>query len=116
VIGSSQDLANARYKSLREEILDDLDYDGEMIFLSGHEHCLQYLTHEGDHFLISGAGSKQSEIADDKELVYGHKSGGFMKLDFYKDEVIWLTVYEVDPLTMTSIKVFSRPIIQKASN
>ena len=116
VIGSSQDLPNRRYKSLREAILDDLDYDGEMIFLSGHEHCLQYIIHENDHFLISGAGSKQTEVADHKELVYGHKSGGFMKLDFYRNKVVWLTVYEVDPNTMTSKIVFGRPISQKGTN
>jgi len=115
VIGHPQDVKNPRYKSLREALLKDLDYDGEMIFLSGHEHCLQYITMDGDHFLVSGSGSKQTSIADAKNLVYGHKAAGFMELDFYKNNIVWLSVYEVDPAKESSKRVFSRPIIKKSS-
>ncbi len=113
LIKHPQDLKNHMYKSLREDLLKDLDYDGEMIFLSGHEHCLQYIRRDGDHFLVSGAGSRQTAISDGKNLVYGHKAGGFMELDFYVNNSVWLSVYEVDPARMSSRKVFSRPIIEK---
>ncbi len=111
IFGHSQDLKNRRYSSLRDALLKDLDYSGHLIFLSGHEHCLQYIMKSGNHFLVSGAGSKQTPIADDKDLIYGHKSGGLMELDFYKNNDIWLSIYEVNPKTKTSGKVFSRPII-----
>ncbi|HZV68151.1 MAG TPA: metallophosphoesterase [Saprospiraceae bacterium] len=116
IFGHSQDLKNPRYRSLRDELLKDLDYDGNLIFLSGHEHCLQYISKGKNQYLVSGSGSKQTPIANDEDLIYGHKSSGFMELDFYKNNTIWLTIYEVNPKTKTSGIVFSREIIQKSVN
>ncbi len=116
VLGSSQDLANSKYSSLRDSLLNNLNYDGDLIFLSGHEHCLQYITKDKNHFLISGSGSHQTAIADGKDLVYGHKSAGFMKIDFYQNGNTWLSVYEVDPAKEVPNVVFSRPIIDKTRN
>ncbi|MEO6131407.1 MAG: hypothetical protein ABIQ02_06135, partial [Saprospiraceae bacterium] len=107
---------NHRYKSLREDVLNGLDPNSSLIFLAGHEHCLQYITKNGNHFLVSGSGSKQTPIANNRDLVYGHKSGGFMEVDFYKNKSAWLTVYEVNPEKKTSGKEFSRQIIKKSDN
>lgn len=112
-LGHPQDVKSPRYSSLKDALIKDLDYDRDLIFLAGHEHCLQYIKVDGDHFLTSGAGSTKTAIANSKDLVYGHKAAGFMELHFYKNKEVWLTVHEVDPGTMTSDKVFSRPIIEK---
>lgn len=115
IFGHSQDLVNKRYKSLRDGLLDGLK-DGNIIFLAGHEHCLQYMNKDAGLFLVSGAGSKQTAIANDKDLVFGHKSGGFMELDFFKNQSAWLTVYEVNTKTQTSSTVFSHQLIKKSVN
>lgn len=112
IFGHSQDLKNRRYSSLRDDLLNNLDDAGHIIFLSGHEHCLQYIMKSGNHYLVSGAGSKQTPIANDEDLIYGHKSGGFMELNFYKNSGIWLSIYEVNPKIKTSGKVFCRQIIE----
>ncbi len=108
-----QDLNHKLYQSLKNEILNGLDYDGELIFLSGHEHNLQYLTSGKNHYIISGAGSKKNAIANAPNLVYGHKAGGFVQLDFYEDKGVRLTVYENDPKTSAMHIVFSRFIVEK---
>jgi hypothetical protein len=110
IIGHPQDLSHSKYKALKSAILEDLDYPGEMIFLSGHEHNLQYLTSGGNHFLISGAGAKQSAVANDKTLHYGHQSPGFMELSFFRDKSVQLTVYEVDPNKKEPEMVFRQMI------
>merc|ERR1719296_164506 len=39
---------------------------GASIYLAGHNHCQEYITHEGMHYIVSGAGSKVSrDRADD---------------------------------------------------
>ncbi len=113
VFGHPQDIKNPKYHSLRDAILDDLDYPGEMIFLSGHEHNLQYLMENKVHFIVSGAGSKQNGVANDPELIYGHKTGGFIQLDFYPEGNILLTIYEADVENKSVNKVFSRFIVDK---
>lgn len=116
VFGHAQDLKNHRYQTLREALLDDLEYDKPILFLAGHEHCLQYIKKSGNHFLVSGAGAKLTSIAESDDLVFGHKSGGFMELDFYKNGRTWLSIYEINPKTRTSLMVFSRLIIEKTIN
>ncbi len=115
IFGHHQDLKNPKYHSLRDAILNDLNYPGEVIFLSGHEHNLQYLTEGKMHFIISGSGSKQNGVANDRDLVFGHKEGGFMTLDFYPGGSILLTIYEADVEKRTMDKVFSRFIVDGSS-
>ena len=113
VFGHPQDIKNPKYHSLRDAILKDLNYPGEMIFLSGHEHNLQYLVENKIHFIVSGAGSKQNGVANDEDLVYGHKIGGFVQLDFYPEGNILLTIFEADVDKGSVDKVFSRFIVDK---
>jgi hypothetical protein len=111
VIGHPQDIRHPNYRSLKEAILKDLDYDGEMIFLAGHDHNLQYIQTGAHHYLLSGGGAKQNYVANGRDLIYGHKAAGFMKLDFYRDHSAQLTVFEVDPLHGTNKIVFRQMII-----
>jgi hypothetical protein len=116
IIGHPQDLSNPRYKSLRKALLEGVDYSGEMIFLSGHEHCLQYISKDHFHQIISGSGSKQTPVADDHDLVFGHKSGGLVRIDFYRDKEVRLSIYEADLKAGTFPMVYSRTIIGKLLN
>lgn len=111
VIGHPQDIRNPRYKSLKKAILDELDYHGEMVFLAGHDHNLQYSKAMDHHHLLSGAGAKQNHVANGRNLIYGHKAAGFMTLRFYPDRSIQLTVYEVDPDSGAHFIPFRKSIV-----
>ncbi|HJW29528.1 MAG TPA: metallophosphoesterase, partial [Saprospiraceae bacterium] len=114
IFGHPEDLKNPRYKSLQESLLK-LTRDRNVIFLSGHDHNLQYLHDQGQDFIISGAGAKQNALADGGGLVFGHKAGGFIQLDFYHDHTVELTFYEVDPKDGLGKAVFSQVIRSKTS-
>ena len=73
----------------------------------------EYITHGDDHFLLSGSVSKSNPIANHKNLVYGHKAGGFMQLDFFPEGGVFLTIYEVNDESGSLETVFSRFIIEK---
>ncbi|MCF8465667.1 MAG: metallophosphoesterase [Flavobacteriales bacterium] len=82
-----QDIPQPRYKRIRNKILNVLNkYEG-LVYVSGHDHNLQYLKKENNHYLISGAGSKRSSLSGDK---YGatymdDQNYGFMRLDVMED-------------------------------
>lgn len=113
VFGHHQDIQHRNYTNLKESVLAQFDLEDEIIFLAGHDHNLQYIRKGNDHFLLSGGGSKQNAVANGKDLVYGHKTAGFMQLDFFSGNGVRLTVYEVDPASGAFNVVFSRFIIKK---
>lgn len=113
LFGHPQDIQHSGYSKLKEEILTELDDNGSIIFLAGHDHNLQYIVKNDDHFILSGSIAKRNPIANSKDLIYGHKAAGFVQLDCYNDLGIRLTVYEVDPASGSSKPVFSRFITEK---
>ena len=110
LIGHPQDIKHPRYRSLKEAILDSLDYEGSLIILSGHDHNLQYLTSGKHHQLVSGSAAKSNALANGKELMYGHQAPGFMELKFFADRTIELTIFEIDPDSGDAEIVFRRPL------
>jgi len=116
LFGHPQDIQHAGYSKLKNDILKDLEDNGSIIFIAGHDHNLQYIVKDDDHFILSGSISKQNPIANSQDLIYGHKAAGFAQLDYYKDQGIRLTIYEVDPASGSSKQVFSRFIMEKAGS
>ena len=111
IFGHPQDSSHPRYRALKEAVLNSLPAESEVIFLAGHDHNLQYIRKENDHFILSGAGSKLNSIADHKDLIYGHRAPGFVQLDFFKNSGARLTVFELRPGSDEPEEVFSRLII-----
>lgn len=113
VFGHAQDTKHPKYRSLKEQILEHLAGMENVIFLSGHDHNMQYSRLDGNHHLISGAGSKQNRVSNSRDLIYGHMAPGFMQLDVYDELGVKLTVYELETGKATPVEVFSDFIIKK---
>lgn len=82
-----QDIPQPRYKRIRNKILKVMDkYDG-VIYVSGHDHNLQYFRKESNHHLVSGAGSKRSSLGRDRHgaRFMDDRNNGFMRLDLMTD-------------------------------
>lgn len=78
-----QDIPQPRYKRIRNRILEVINKYKGVIYVSGHDHNLQYLKKDGIHHLISGAGSKRSDLSGDKygAIYMDDRNYGFMRLD-----------------------------------
>ncbi len=98
-LGSTQDVAHQDYKDLKKTMLNPAKINGNFIFVAGHEHNLQYIEEDRQHFIVSGAGSKNSPVKLGKgsEFAFGDKvEQGFSQLDFYKDGSAWLQYWITD--------------------
>ncbi|MBL4586922.1 MAG: metallophosphoesterase [Flavobacteriales bacterium] len=90
-----QDIPQPRYKRIRNRILDILNkYEG-LLYVSGHDHNLQYLKKDNNHYLVSGAGSKRSSLKGDR---YGATfmddlNYGFIRLDFMESGKVRSNVF-----------------------
>ena len=92
---SNTDIHNKKYNELKKRIVTLSQENDKTIFVSGHDHNLQYIVRDNLPQIISGSGSKTTatKLSDGVKFSYGTQ--GFAKLDIYKDgssEVRFYTV------------------------
>ncbi|MEM8907977.1 MAG: BamA/TamA family outer membrane protein, partial [Bacteroidota bacterium] len=95
-IGNSGDLAYPAYREMKKKILAAAKKNGNFIFVSGHEHNLQYIEEERQQFIVSGSGSKLAPSKIIKGSEFAASRSGFAQLDFHTDGSTWLTFWSVD--------------------
>ncbi|QRR03904.1 metallophosphoesterase [Dyadobacter sandarakinus] len=96
-IGSRQDVANKLYRELRAAVLAGARKNGNFIFASGHEHTLQYIENDGQSFIVSGSGSKNSPVSLGKGSQFATSSLGYSTLLFYEGGETWVNYWQVQP-------------------
>jgi len=96
VIGTKQDISHPDYRTMKKDVLAAAKKNGRFIFVSGHEHNLQYFENDNQYFIVSGGGSKNgpARLGNGAQFAYGHQ--GFARLDFYKDGSTWVEFYAAE--------------------
>ncbi len=97
---SAQDLSSGRNAEMREQIGEALGEipNYNIVYAAGHDHNLQVF--EGreygvDYILVSGAGSKLTNVGQDEALFAAGKQNresGYMRLDFFEGGRVLLSV------------------------
>ncbi len=95
VSGHKQDIPNTDYQELIQSLKTSAHAAKNVIFASGHEHCLQYTKNGEMHFIVSGSASRKSyaQKGGDAEFVYAER--GYSTLDFYNNGEVWLEFISV---------------------
>ncbi|MCG8607962.1 metallophosphoesterase [bacterium] len=101
---SIQDMRSSAFKQYRKRMLEIMQVHGVKLYLSGHEHNLQFieLANEPDEAfrtfqVVSGSAAKLTRVSDEKgRLVLGRSNYGFVRFDATKEE-IWLDFFTVNP-------------------
>lgn len=93
---ATADIQNRRYDELRKTIITLSQQNDKVIFLSGHEHSLQYIVQDRLPQIISGAGSKLTETKNIGQGLFSYGSPGFARLDVFKDGSSYVRFYSVE--------------------
>ncbi len=91
------------------------DFKNNIVFVSGHEHNLQYIQNNGFKQIISGSGSKESAalIGYGAKFTYGNL--GYSKLNFYDDGSAIVEYYAANDKDKNKL-LFSKQIITSRKN
>lgn len=90
---SVQDRYNESYNKLMSR-LETIAYESEnLVFVSGHEHSLQYIENERIKQIVSGSGAKESYAQLSNNGFFSYGKQGFAELTVYKDGSSWVTIY-----------------------
>jgi hypothetical protein len=97
-----QDLAQNKYRKMRRRLnslVRSIKLDRpevSIIFASGHDHSLQLFEEEQYIQILSGAGSKSTEIFTDsapRSLMFAQANIGYAVLSVYDNEEVWVSFY-----------------------
>ncbi len=90
------DIQNKRYDELRKTIITLSQQNDKVIFLSGHEHSLQYLSQDHLPQIISGSGSKLTATKNIGPGLFSYGNPGFARLDVFVDGSSFVRFYSVE--------------------
>lgn len=90
---TSTDLQNERYKGMRKRIETIASRWGNIIFVSGHDHSLQYIEHDSIKQIVSGSASKASYVGLRNDGLFAYSGQGFAALDIFEDGSTWASFY-----------------------
>lgn len=82
---SPQDISNQQFMRFKKRITTMAKAVEKVVFVSGHEHSLQYLEANGIRQIISGSGSNISPAGLGKYGLFAYPDQGFSVLDVYTD-------------------------------
>ncbi|MBO6605808.1 metallophosphoesterase [Psychroserpens sp.] len=108
---STQDIQNKNYQKLRNRIVTISQESKKVIFVSGHEHSLQFIKQDNLPQIISGASAKVSATKSSKNGVFSYGGLGYAKLDVFTDGSSKVSFYSVDD--SGSKEIFTSDVLQK---
>jgi len=82
---SIQDAQNERYKSLVRRLETIAQGSERLIFVSGHEHSLQYIEHDSIKQIVAGSGSKGSYAVLSNDGYFAYPDQGFVVYAVFED-------------------------------
>lgn len=80
-----QDVQNPSYRTLINRLSTISQNSERVVFISGHEHSLQYLETESVKQIVSGSGCKTSGVKRSKHSNFASPNLGYAILSVYKD-------------------------------
>ncbi|MFH4964860.1 metallophosphoesterase [Gaetbulibacter sp. M235] len=90
------DIQNKRYNELRKRIITLSQQNDKTIFVSGHDHNLQYIVEDNLPQIISGSGSKLSATRNVGKGKFSYATPGFVRLDVFEDGSSFVRFYSAD--------------------
>lgn len=103
---SPADLQNKRYNEFKKHVVTLAQENDKTIFVSGHEHSLQYLVQDNLPQIVSGSGSKTSATRNVGGGLFSYGAPGYARLDVFVDGSSHVRFYTSD-----NSEVFQSPVL-----
>jgi hypothetical protein len=116
--GNIQDLKNPEYKDYTNRIDQVLSDHPYCIRIAGHEHALQFIEQNGQQYIVSGAGSKNTQVRKGQGTVFADEGTGFGVLELLKSGNVILKFFSSksaspdQPIFTHALKGFTTALVK----
>jgi len=95
-VGEREDSNGERYKELRDALMTSVDAFENVVFISGHEHNMQYIKLDQHHHIVAGSGCKETAVGMGEGAKFTYSKLGFSRLSFYEKGETWMELFACD--------------------
>jgi Omp85 superfamily domain len=95
VFGNIQDTRHPQYKDLIKRVEDVIKGHPNVVHVAGHEHTLQLLQHDSVTYIVSGAGSKKSQVKMGKYSLFAKEETGLSVIEITESGKVSVKFYTV---------------------
>jgi len=85
---ANADMSNPFYNDLRKNLIAAAQQNENVIFVSGHEHSMQYIEEDNLVQIVSGSGSKVTPVRMRNANSYGHGVPGYAILNIHNNQAV----------------------------
>ena len=89
------DIQNKLYNQFRKRLITLSQENDKTIFVSGHDHNLQYIVQDNLPQIVSGSGSKAMTTRNVGNGKFSYGAPGYARLDVFKDGSSYVRFYSV---------------------
>ncbi len=112
--GNVQDISHPKYQELKSELVTAMNEYDNVVYVAGHEHNMQYLKENRLHHIISGSGSKKTDLRFNQQIDFGAKRRGYAVLEYYNDGNVRLKFWDAEK--KGGEKIFNQILYTKEIN
>ena len=94
------DAQNKIYNEFRKRIITLSQENDKVVFVSGHDHNLQYIVQDNLPQIVSGSGSKEMAVRNIENGQFSYSAQGYARLDVFKDGSSYVRFYSADDDTV----------------
>jgi len=96
VFGTPQDLHHPVYANMIRDLSTILKQHSNVVFISGHEHNLQFIKDSSYYYIVSGSGTNKTRVSANKKELFGADENGFATLEISKNKNVRVDFYVVN--------------------
>ncbi|WP_420570657.1 metallophosphoesterase [Kordia sp.] len=90
------DISNKRYNEFKQRIVTISQENDKVIFVSGHDHNLQYILEDNLRQIVSGSGAKKSGTRNVGGGQFSYGTQGYARLDVFNDGSSYVRFYSAE--------------------
>jgi hypothetical protein len=106
-IGSIQDVAHPKYKSLVRGMQEIMNKYPGSLYAAGHEHSLQYIVKDSVHYIVSGSGAKTEYVKKKGHAQFAEAVRGFVRADMMRNGSLQLNFFQVEERAIYAKEIYS---------